>query len=199
MSQLLISANYTDDIKLNVVMYQTIMSQNIPTVQTKSKAISFPHKVTQPKIRFLVVFRNEQDYEAFQNFVRKHHLAAIGSGNDVSSITMWWPEQRINNWTGYIREFQAGGERFNPVPRADFTVELVDSFISRRTTLSSLGSPFSSLFGLQIDELRRDWWRNPSRPSTQNPPPAIGTSGNTDPIIPLPQPGGFSFGDAGNG
>lgn len=189
------SANYSEDIELSITRVSSVIQQSIPTLQTKTKAIHFPYKVNQPQIKFQTHFRHEQDYELFQNFVRKHHLASIGSGNSVPSVSLWWPERGINNWTGYITEFTAGGERYNYRPQADFTVELVDSFVSRATTEASLGSSFSSLFGLQINFLRKDWWRYPKTPSTTSPPPASIGPGNdlrTLPqiLLPLPQPGG---------
>ena len=192
------SSNYSEDIKLNVTRFGSQLSGSIPSLQTKTKVLHFPYKVNQPQIQFECIFRNETDYELFQDFVRKHHLAAIGSGNDISSVSLWWPERGINNWTGYIRGMLAGGEKNNPAPIASFSIELVDSFISRRTTLSSFGSPFQAIFGQQINYLRRDWWREP-KAVTPPPPPLIGDSGSL-PGATLPQPAGAPFiGDAGSG
>ena len=188
MSTLRISSIYSEDINLNVLNFTAPIAQNIPSVQTKTKMLHFPYKANQPQVRFQVSFRNENDYEAFQNFVRRHHLAAIGGTDDASRVTLWWPERGIRNWSGYIRDFLAGGEKFNFSPRAEFVVELCDSFISSRTTQYSFGSPFSNIFGQQISLLRSDWWKLPDRPSTQSPEP----NPNIPPTTPLPTstPGG---------
>lgn len=197
MSQLVISSNYSEDISLNVISFSSPISQSIPSAQTKSMIHHYPYKVSQPQVRFQVIFRSEEDYEAFQNFVRKHHLAMISEGSSTPEITMWWPERGINNWTGFIREFQAGGQKSNPAPKAEFVVELVDSFISRKTTQSSFGSPFSRIFGNQIASLKSpSWFKLPSIPSSQSPPPsgASTPSSTIPPLTPLPQPGGGNGG-----
>lgn len=154
MSKLLLSSNISEDIELNVLQFQSPLYQNISSVQTQSKQIHFPYKANQQQVSFLVQFSNERDYEAFQNFVRKHHLTMIGDTDKVKEVNFWWPEREFNNFTGFIKDLLAGGERFNPAPKASFTVELVDSFISRKTTISSFGSPYEMLYGRQIYSLR---------------------------------------------
>lgn len=193
MGNLIITSNYSEDIELYVTHFETVVTQSMPSIQTKTKQIHFPYKVNQPQIKFQVQFANEQDYESFQSFVRKHHLSAIGDGQGVKEITMKWPERGINSWTGFIRDFLAGGERFNPAPKAQFTVELVDSMISRKTLNASSAVPFYYVYGPQINALM-GWWRQATTPASQNPSPV---NPEVPPITPLP--GGTSGGNNGGG
>lgn len=154
MSLLKLSSNFSEDVELNVLQFASPIFQSISSVQTKTKQIHFPYKANQQQVSFLVQFKDERDYEAFQNYVRKHHLTMVGDNDKNKEITFWWPEREFNNFTGYILQLLAGGERFNVAPRASFSVELVDSMISRKTTISSFGSPFEAIYGPQINALR---------------------------------------------
>ena len=61
-------------------------------------------------------------------------------------VNLNWPERNINNWSGLITKFQAGGMRANPAPRASFTVYLFDSFISQYSELASIAPTFTQYF-----------------------------------------------------
>lgn len=122
--------------ELNVLTFSSPIHGTISTAQTKMMAHHYPIKCTQPEIQFSVVFPNEQTYESFQRFVRAHQQDALKT---TRLVWLDWPERNINNWTGVIRQFKAGGMRFNPAPHATFVVDLVDSMVSARTDAASLG------------------------------------------------------------
>jgi hypothetical protein len=115
------------------------------STQVQSMAIWFPIKVSQPDIQFDVVFPDETTYQKFQDFVRLHQQQA---SNSTSILTLNWPQRNINNWTGFIRQFEAGGRRWNVMPRASFTVDLVDSFVTSRTYQGSTSSNWMSIVNL---------------------------------------------------
>ena len=190
MSKLRIYSNISEVIELNVVGFSSPVQQQIPSVQAKKMLLHFPYMVTQPTVTFQVVFVSEQDYEAFQAFVRLHHVNSISEDYDKSAITLKWPERGINNWTGYIKAFQAGGERFNYAPRGECVVDLVDSFISRKTLQSSLGSPVTKIMGPQIREVIGGWFQMPKAPRNDNVPiePKGAPSIDLPPTQKLPQP-----------
>lgn len=153
MSQMVLSGAYFEDIHLNVLSFSSPIFQQFVSAQTKHYIVHFPIKTNQPSISFAVQFSNERDYETFQRFVRKHHVVSVGEGQQVSEITITWPERNMN-FTGFIKQFQAGGKRFNVAPRAQFTVDLIKSFVSEKTTISSKGTPYTQVYGPQIDILK---------------------------------------------
>lgn len=131
---------------LNCTSFSSGLSSLMSSVQTKTMAQHFPVKAQQPEVDFDIVFRDEATYEEFQEFVRQHQLKALrGSANP--EVVLWWPQRDINNWTGLIKNFKAGGQRFNPAPRARLTVDLVDSVYSLRTHLSSIAAPLWTIAG----------------------------------------------------
>lgn len=151
---MILSSDYSDDFHLNVLSFHSTVFNSFMSAQTKNYLVHFPVKTNQPGIKFSVQFANETDYETFQRFVEKHHWAALSNSYKNPEVKLWWPERGIENYTGYIDEFQMGGERFNVAPKAEFTVSLVDSMVTQKTDTSSLGTPFSSIFGPQINDLR---------------------------------------------
>lgn len=143
MSRLTI-ASPTTTVTMNVVAFSSPIFQALSSSQTRMRAIHFPIKISQPDIKFTVVFRNEQEFQNFQGFVRAHQQNVLGV---QQLLTLNWPERNIHNWTGVIPHFQAGGERRNYMPRADFTVDLVDSFVSTRTDLASRAASWQAIYG----------------------------------------------------
>jgi hypothetical protein len=112
MSQLTIgSVNQT--YALNVVNFQSPLYESMQSAQTKTMAVHFPIKMSQPSLQLELQFSSELEYENFQRFVRNHQQQAIANGQ---LITLVWPQRGINNWTGVIKHFEAGGRRFNPQP-----------------------------------------------------------------------------------
>lgn len=117
-------------------------------MQTRKTQRHFPIKANQHVADFLVQFRSEGEYEDFQQFVRDNQVDALRDGR-TPGVQLWWPERNINNWTGVIKgPFRAGGMRFNPSPRAEFTVDLIDSMVSTRTFASSFAATWQTIAGL---------------------------------------------------
>ena len=123
---------------LNVTSFSSPISNSVFTVQTKMMAMHFPVKIAQPELQLDVIFRSEVEFENFQRFVRSHQQHVLSSSANL--VWLNWPERNIDNWTGVIKKFTAGGQRFNPVPHASFVVSLVDSMVTRRTDLASMGT-----------------------------------------------------------
>jgi len=129
---------------VNVLSFQSGIYQTIASAQTRSKAVHFPIKVNQPDIDFSVIFSSEADYQQFQEAVRRHQQMALSS---TRLLTLNWPERSIVNWTGVIKNFQSGGSRRNYAPRANFTVQLVDSLASNRVQVASIAPPWQTIYG----------------------------------------------------
>ncbi len=142
--------------RMNVLSYNSPVFGTMASVQTRTMLQHFPIKANQPEIQFDVQFSSEQEYERFQKFVKSTQNYALTVGQE--SITLNWPERGIDNWTGVIKEFRAGGMRRNYAPRARFTVDLVVSMVSKKQLYGSTGSPFSSILGpfiLDMDMILR--------------------------------------------
>lgn len=144
MSQLQIRTNNFGNFSLNVIAFSSPLSGTIGGTQVKKMKLWYPIKANQPEINFDVQFVGEQDYELFQKFVRESQQWALTASYPM--VTLNWPERNINNWTGLILNFNAGGMRFNYAPRAQFTVSLVDSYVSQYTQASSIGAVFENSF-----------------------------------------------------
>lgn len=130
---------------MNVLQFSSPIFGTLSAVQTRTMLQHFPIKANQPNIEFVVQFRSEYEYELFQRFVKATQNYALAIGQE--SITLAWPERGINNWTGVIKEFRAGGMRRNYAPRARFTVDLVTSMVSEKALYGSSGTPFSQVLG----------------------------------------------------
>lgn len=130
--------------QMNVLTFSSPIYGSISSAQTKKMQMHFPIKSTQPELQLSVIFRSEKEFEDFQKFVRSHQQH---SSADASLVTLSWPEFNINNWTGVIKNFRCGGMRRNYAPRATFTVDLVDSMVSSRTSSASLGVDPSTIYG----------------------------------------------------
>jgi len=108
----------------------------------------YPIKVNQNEITFLVQFPNEAEFEAFQEFIRDNQVNALTNGQ-YPGVELWWPERDIKNWKGIVKgPFKAGGARRNYVPRAQFSVYLIESMTSQRTFTSSVGAGWQTIVGV---------------------------------------------------
>lgn len=148
MSKLIVrSRGIGREFELNCLQFSAPIVASISSVQTRSMMRHFPVKVNQSEADFLVQFSNEKDFEDFQDFVRKTQKDAL-INDRFPGVTLWWPERKINNWTGVIKNFKAGGMRRNFSPRANFTVSLIESSVALRSFLSSISTPWQTLYGL---------------------------------------------------
>lgn len=129
---------------MNVLEFSSPTYQTIASAQTKTKAVHFPIKVNQPDVHFSVIFSSEADFERFQMAIRYHQQLALGTNR---LLTLSWPERDINNWTGVVKTFKAGGARRNYAPRAELVVQLVDSLASERVEFASVGTPWQTVYG----------------------------------------------------
>jgi hypothetical protein len=147
MSQLVIRTTYAGQFTMNVLQFSAPMFGTMMSAQTKKKVVYFPIKAQQPQLELDVIFASIADYLGFQAFVRATQLNALN--NDIEpGITLWWPQRNITNWTGLIRGFQGGLDRFTYAPRARFTVDLIDCFVSTRITVASQAPLFDTVYGL---------------------------------------------------
>jgi hypothetical protein len=128
-------ANTMANWQLNVTSFSSPIFGQISTAQTKTMVHHFPIRCNQPQIEFSVQFVSEVEYENFQRFVRQHQQDTIKT---TRLVWLNWAERNIDNWTGVIGSFRAGGMRRNFAPRATFVVDLVDSMVSHRTELSAI-------------------------------------------------------------
>ena len=130
-----------------VISFSGGLYGSVSSLQTKTIQQHFPVRANQPELQFTVVFKNEDEYEKFQKFIQKQHkdcLKATPTSN--VGVQIWWPEREMDNWSGIITEFEGGGRKQNWAPRSKFTVQLVDSWVSRKTSISSYGADFSSVY-----------------------------------------------------
>lgn len=149
MSQLLLQTNTFGQFALNVTSFNSSIFGTMNSSQTKTKQQVFPIKANQLEIEFNVQFASEQDYENFQAFVRRTQVDALT--NAGPQVHLWWPERNINNWSGLIKAFQAGGMRGNYSPHAKFTVYLIDSLVSELTDVSSYSIAPSIQWGVTLN------------------------------------------------
>mgnify|MGYP003420295537 FL=1 len=133
--------------KLNVLSFSSPVFGTMSSVQTRYMEMHFPIKSIQPEIKLDVQFASEEEYENFQRFVRGHQQRALFNPNVGNVIWLNWPERGIDNWTGVIKAFRAGGERRVFAPRASFIVDLIDSMVSSRTDVASLASSWRAIYG----------------------------------------------------
>jgi hypothetical protein len=135
------------EFELNCLQFNAPIVASISSVQTREMLRHFPIKVNQSDADFLVQFSSEKDFEEFQGFVRKTQKDAL-TNDRYPGVTLWWPERDIRNWTGVIKSFKAGGMRRNYSPRAQFTVSLIESSVALRSFLSTIATPWQTLYGL---------------------------------------------------
>ena len=133
--------------KLNVTSFSSPIFGSMSSAQTREMEMHFPIKAIQPELKLDVIFSSEEDYENFQRFVRGHHQRVLFNPNPTNVVWLNWPERGIDSWTGVIKAFKAGGERFVFAPRASFIVDLIDSMVSSRTDISSTGTSWKAIYG----------------------------------------------------
>jgi hypothetical protein len=144
MSQLQVTTKSFGSFRLNVLAFSSPIFGSINGVQTKDMKVWYPIKANQPEVQFDVQFMDEQDYESFQKLIRDSQKESLDWRGPMVHLN--WPQRNINNWSGLITEFQSGGMRFNPAPRAKFTVYLFDSYISRYSELATVAPEFTKYF-----------------------------------------------------
>ena len=138
MSQLKLTGQDGISFKLNVTQFRSPMSAQITSAQTRTMLQHFPIRCGQPDIQFTCVFSTLDEKHGFQNFVREHQVKALTmEKNSPMDVTLFWPERNIENWTGYITQYKVDERRFEYRPDVTFGVDLVDSMMSEKTTLSS--------------------------------------------------------------
>lgn len=153
MSQLLLTSHDGYQFALNVTQFRSPMSSGINSVQTHTMLQHFPIRAGQPDIQFTVLFRGQDEKHEFQNFVRQHQQQALTeTPANIRDVNLLWPERNIMNWTGYITSFRVDERRFVTAQSVTFGVDLVNSLLSARTTVSSTGTPYQNVFGPQIAE-----------------------------------------------
>lgn len=183
MSKLMIRTAYAGEFSMNVLQFSAPMFGTMMSGQTKRAIAYFPIKAQQTELELDVIFASVADYMGFQAFVRATHLNALV--NDLEpGVTLWWPQRNITNWTGVIRSFKGGGERFVYAPRARFTIDLVDSFVSKRTTVMSLSPGFDILYGTGLADSQIKMPDGvPSQPGTVPLPAPTPLPGSTPPPV----------------
>jgi hypothetical protein len=132
--------------ELNCLQFSAPIMATIGSQQTRTMMRHFPIKVNQPQADFLVQFSSEREYERFQDFIRRTHIEAQTNDRNPG-VSLWWPERGIKNWTGVIKSFKAGGMRRNYSPRANFTVDLIDSSVALRSFISSIATDWMTIAG----------------------------------------------------
>lgn len=130
---------------VKVVAFQSSLDGQIQASQTKQALHHYPRKASHQNITFQAVCSNKDELAALQNFVRRHQKYALTSPSNPE-VVLWWPERGIRDWSGIIKRIEAGDKRFNPVPKVSFTVELVDSLLSKKTWWSSVAENFDKFF-----------------------------------------------------
>lgn len=147
MSQLRLS-NPTWGVRyVNVLSFSAPMVGQISAAQTRTMVQHFPIKALQPELQVEVIFRSEDAYQDFQRYVRNTQVDAQ-SHDSSPGVSLYWAERSIYNWTGVIKDFQAGGRRANYTPRAKFTVDLVDSMMSSKTFIASISNMAEEIWGV---------------------------------------------------
>ena len=155
MSQLEVYAQGGVKFKLNVTQFRSPMNASITSVQTRTMLQHFPIRSGQPDINFTIRFASLSDKHSFEGFVRKHQQeTSQATKYNPKSITLWWPERNITNWTGYIVNYTVTERRFETAPTATFGVSLVDSMMSERTTIATNPLSVWRILGIPIPDMK---------------------------------------------
>ena len=160
---------------VKVVAFQSSLDGQIQPSQTKQALHHYPRKASHQSVSFQVVCRDKEELSTLQRFIRAHQKYALTSPENPE-VVLWWPQRGINDWSGIIKKVEGGDKRFNPVPKVSFTVDLVNSLLSKKTWWSSVADDFSKFFGDTIQPAED--WKAPL-------PPLPGTS--------VPKPGDYDF------
>ncbi|QGJ94909.1 hypothetical protein SEA_REDWATTLEHOG_49 [Gordonia phage RedWattleHog] len=163
MSTLRMSCPYVGTLNLKVLNFNSPLTGSIATSQTKRARHHWPIKASQQSLSLLVQFRNWPEYDALQKFVRAHHVRSLLTVQ-YPEVTLYWPQRGMNNWSGLIRDLQAGDERFNLAPRATLELILIDSMLSSKTFTASMGESVAKWHQVDIG--------NPGEPEFKPPKPS---------------------------
>ena len=155
MSQMRMYCAGTGSLWVKVVGFQSSLDGQIQPSQTKAALHHYPKKASHQNVSFQLVCRNKDELRTIQSFIRRHQQYALTSPQSPE-VVLWWPERGIDNWSGIIKKVEAGDKRFNPVPKLSFTVDLVDSMLSRKTWWSSVADSFDR-FGGSVIGPSEDW------------------------------------------
>lgn len=143
----LIVTSLTQQFTLNVTGFDSPLYESITSAQTRTMAVYFPVKMSQPNMQFDVQFTSQADFMNFQLFVCNSQQTALSTSTPV---TLNWPERNINNFTGFIQKFQSGGAKALYAPTARFEVSLINSTVSTRTVVASVANPWMTVYGLGL-------------------------------------------------
>jgi hypothetical protein len=147
-SQLRVSGQGQQDFYLNVLSFDTPITGEMNSAQTKSQVQYFPIKAFQPELSCNVIFPSEALWEQWQAWVRQNMLNAQKSNSTGNpGVTLNWPERNINNWTGVIGAAKAGGMRRNYTPYTQIEFQLVVSLVSNLDIFASFASGWKGIFG----------------------------------------------------
>lgn len=193
MSQMRMYCAGAGSLWVKVVGFQSSLDGQIQPSQTKQALHHYPRKATHQNVNFQLVCRDLEELRAVQGFIRRHQKYALTSPQRPE-VVLWWPERGIENWSGIIKKVEGGDKRFNPVPKVSFTVDLVDSMLSRKTWWSSAADDFAK-FGEAAMPPSGDW--TVPLPSLPGLPPSPGDPGFVGPVPPqpprVPRPGDSGF------
>ncbi len=145
MSQLRVTATGQSDFYLNVLNFDSPITGEMNSAQTKSQVQYFPIKAFQPDLTVDVVFPSEAQWQQWQSWARQNMLNTQNSNSTGNpGVTLNWPERSINNWTALIPGAKAGGLRANYAPRTRIEFQLIVSLVSGLQIFSSFGTSIES-------------------------------------------------------
>jgi hypothetical protein len=142
MSRLEIKGHFGEKFKMNVLQFRSPMNAEITSAQTRLMMHHHPIRCGQPDVQFTVKFISQDEKDIFERFVRRHQIQAQEQRENY--LKLWWPERGMDNWTGYISEYQVSVRRFDPAPEVTFGVSLVDSMMSRWSEVASTAANFTT-------------------------------------------------------
>lgn len=159
---------------VKVISFNSSLEGTITPSQTKQALHHYPRRAAHQNVSFQVVCRDSKELSDLQGFVRRHHKYALTSPANPE-VVLWWPQRGIHDWSGIIKRIEAGDKRFNVAPKASFTVELVDSLLSKKTWWSSVADDFSKFFDNTLDD-PGDWSPPSNLPGLPPPLPGVNPS-----------------------
>jgi hypothetical protein len=146
-SQLRVSAAGQQDFYLNVLSFDSPITGEMNSGQSRSAIQYYPIKAYQPELQCEVIFPSEALWQAWQTWSRQNMVNAQVSGATNGACTLNWPERNINNWTGIIASAKAGGMKFNYTPRTTISFMLVVSLVSNAGAFAQVLNAVASLTG----------------------------------------------------
>lgn len=162
MSQMRMYCAGAGTIWVKVVGFNSSLDGTIQPSQTKQALHHYPRRSSHQNVSFQVVCRDSRELGTIQNFIRRHQKYALTSPANPE-VVLSWPQRGIVDWSGVIKRVEAGDKRFNVTPRVNFTVDLVDSLLSRKTWWSSVADNFDQFFDNTLETPGE--WTPPNLPS----------------------------------